>query len=438
MSVKQSRQKSLFEKKLSDLERTTIKKDEEQTIVEGDLPPEIDIPFDAKLLLIGEDQSYATHGIHKYPAKFIPEFPRWAMRKYSETGDTILDPFSGSGTTAVEAVMNDRTAYSIDIDPLALLLTEVKTTRVDPDQLRQAHQDLYERVNQDGKEPKSIPEFKNRDHWFDPEITKKLAFIKEQIEKESNEDIQKLFMVSFSSIIRSVSNADPGSHKPCVRKGMDRNLPDPVDKFLDKLSENVEGAIKFYEETSEDSKSKLVEKDARDINCDDESVDLAVTSPPYINALDYARTHKLEYYWLGFFSDSLVDLKKKFVGTEKVYADQYKEFHEFGLNELDKITKSIFEEDKKRAYIVYKFFRDMKKHLKEVKRVVKPGGKYVMFVGNNQIKDHLVENWKYLTTIAKNLGWSIENRWKSGVINHYIKFDREEKIETDHVLVLEK
>ncbi|MFB6306858.1 MAG: DNA methyltransferase [Flavobacteriales bacterium] len=438
MPVKEPEQKDLFNKDLSDIEGSEFEKENGRVVVRGDLPPELDIPWDSELLLIGEDQSYATHGVHKYPAKFIPEFPRWALKKYSEPGDLVIDPFSGSGTTAVEAVMNNRIGLSVDIDPLALLLTNIKTTAIDPKKLKKSHQKLVERIVEGDKEPESIPEFKNRDHWFEPEITEKLSFIKEQIEKEKDENIQKLFQVSMSSIVRSVSNADPGSHKPCVRKGMNRNLPDPIDKFIDKLSKNVEGAIQFYEDTSGSPDAQIIEKDARNVELPDDEVDLAITSPPYINALDYARTHKLEYYWLGFFKDSLVDLKKKFVGTEKVYADQYRDLHEFGIPELDEIIASIYEEDNKRAFIVYKFFEDMKKNLKEVKRILKPGGKYVMFVGNNQIKDHLVENWKFLMTIARELGWSVQNRWRSGVINHYIKFDREEKIDTDHVIVFEK
>src|SRR4030042_1773477 len=71
---------------------------------------------------IGRQVSYATHGIHRYPAKFIPQIPRFCMESYSKVGDTILDPFVGSGTTLLEAYISGRDSMGIDIHPLARLI----------------------------------------------------------------------------------------------------------------------------------------------------------------------------------------------------------------------------------------------------------------------------------------------------------------------------
>lgn len=405
--------------------------------IEGNISPELDIPEGADLLVIGDDQTWLTHGLHKYPAKFIPELPRWAIRKYSSPGDTILDPFAGSGTTNVEAMLKKRNSYAVDIDPLALFLIKVKSTPLFPDKLRKSRDSLLRKINEREK-PKELPSFKNRDHWFQSEVTERLSLIKECIEEEGSEDIRDFFLVTFSSIIRDVSNADPGSHKPCVRKNLDRNIPGPIEEFTKKLKSNVSSMLKFSTKADEKYLPSIVEKDALDIHLGSESVDLAVTSPPYINALDYARTHKLEYYWLGYFDDSLVDLKKKFVGTEKVYSGQYSSLHKTGMSDLDEIIERIYQSDKKRSYIVYKFYEDMEKNLEEIRRVLKPGSKYVMFIGSNQIKDITISNYRFIRKIAKGLGFDLVNYFKSGVINHYIPFDRVEKIDKDYVLVLEK
>ena len=77
---------------------------EEIIRVDGDIPVDLPVNDGDRFLFISYDQSILTHGLHKYPAKFFPELPRWLIQRYSEKQDRILDPFSGSGTTNVEAL----------------------------------------------------------------------------------------------------------------------------------------------------------------------------------------------------------------------------------------------------------------------------------------------------------------------------------------------
>lgn len=74
----------------------------EEIIQVKEIPEKID--FNATLEIISNDVSYFTHGFFKYPCKFIPHVPRWAILKYSKPYDLVLDPFAGSGTALVEAV----------------------------------------------------------------------------------------------------------------------------------------------------------------------------------------------------------------------------------------------------------------------------------------------------------------------------------------------
>jgi len=83
--------------------RRSIKKGMQQpllstVIIQGDLDPHFDIRPGERILIISNDQSYLTHGFHKYPTKFFPELPRWAIREYTKTEDWILDHVAGSGT----------------------------------------------------------------------------------------------------------------------------------------------------------------------------------------------------------------------------------------------------------------------------------------------------------------------------------------------------
>ena len=121
--------------------------------------------------------------------------------------------------------------------------------------------------------------------------------------------------------------------------------------------------------------------DARNIKYESNHFNLALTSPPYVNAVDYPRTHQLEIYWLDFARDSLTALKKQNVGTESVSATDYKVRHEIGVPEADRVITSIFEIDPRRAFIAFKYLEDMRKNLNEVYKVLREGGRYVVVVG---------------------------------------------------------
>ncbi|MCJ7561453.1 MAG: site-specific DNA-methyltransferase, partial [Thermoplasmata archaeon] len=91
---------------------------------------------------IGRQVSYATHGIHKYPAKFIPQIPRFCIESFSDAEDVVLDPFMGSGTTLLESYILGRESYGIDIHPLARMIAKVKTTPIDPTHLSRVAEKL--------------------------------------------------------------------------------------------------------------------------------------------------------------------------------------------------------------------------------------------------------------------------------------------------------
>jgi len=80
----------------------------------------------------------------------------------------------------------------------------------------------------------------------------------------------------------------------------------------------------------------------------------------------------------------------------------------------------------------------MKQNIEEVYRVLKPGARYVVVVGNNKICGQLFENWKYIIELALKTNFSLENYFGSEIIRHFIKVPREERINTDWVIVLRK
>lgn len=412
--------------------------------VDGEIPIDLPVKEGDRFLFISYDQSIFTHGLHKYPAKFFPELPRWLIKRYSKEGNIILDPFSGSGTTNVEALLTRRHSIGIDVDPFSRYLAKVKTTPLNCEELQSAQKYLIRLIlnyKPSKVSEKDIPIFPYRDNWFNKEIILELAYLKKIIETlDASEDIKDFFKICFSSIIRFVSNADDNCTRTVIRKKLNKKVypADALKKFVEVVLVNVPKMIEFSENCPIDIKVSFPDTmDARSINYES-YFDLAITSPPYANAVDYPRTHQLESYWLGLTSGSLTPLKKKHVGTESVSSKEYKKLHKIGIKEADMTLSKIFEKDPRRSFIAFKYLDDMRLNLLEVYKALKADGRYIIVVGNNKIRGELFENWKYIIELAKDVGFKIENYFASEIIKHFIKVPREERINTDWIIILQK
>ncbi len=244
-----------------------------------------------------------------------------------------------------------------------------------------------------------------------------------------------------SSVIRAVSNADDNCTRTVVRKKLNKEIYPSF--ALTKFAENlIINAYRISDFTNRYNSNSFLEipdgNDARFFTYPDNHFDLAITSPPYANAVDYPRTHQLEMYWLGLATGSLSKLKEIHIGTEVVRANEYKRLHKIGEVSTDKKIEAIYKLDQRRAYIAYKYLYDMTLNMKEVYRSLKPNGRYVIVVGNNRIKGELFESWKYLMNLSESIGYKVENYFGSEIIKHFIKVPREERINTDWIVVLKK
>ncbi len=413
--------------------------------VDGDIPVDLPVTTGDRFLFISYDQTVLTHGLHKYPAKFFPELPRWLIRRYSMELDTVLDPFSGSGTTNLEALLLKRNSVGIDVDPFSRFLSKVKVTPLEENELKYCQIQLLKQVveyHNTKVSEKDIPLFPYSDNWFNKETILELAYMRKIITSlDASEDTKDFFKICFSSIIRSVSNADDNCTRTVIRKKLNKRVypADALEKFVETVLVNVPNMIDFSKICPRYIRIELPpDNDARDIKYPVNYFDLAVTSPPYANAVDYPRTHQLEMYWLDLAKGSLTPLKKRHVGTESVSAKDYETLHLIGIQSADVILSKIFERDRRRAFIAYKYLEDMKSNLIQVRRVLKEGARYVVVVGNNKIRGEFFENWKYIIEMAEDIGFGIESYFGSEIIKHFIKVPREERINMDWVLVLRK
>jgi hypothetical protein len=145
-------------------------------------------------------------------------------------------------------------------------------------------------------------------------------------------------------------------------------------------------------------------------------------------------------YWLGLLGDGpLSKVKRRYIGTETVYKSEYQELKASGYETLDPVLQKIYRLDPRRSYIVYKFFEDMEAQMKEMMRVLRPGCRYCIAIGNNVIRGIHVKSHEILAEIAEtSIGFELEKTFFSKLIRHFIRIPRPERMLGEWILVLKK
>ena len=416
---------------------------QEQIIEVESLP--VDIITGATYSIKQANPNSYTHGMFKYPCKFIPEIPRWGIKTYlsSEQG-IVFDPFSGSGTTLLEANINGIDAYGTEIDDVAKLITKVKTTVLDFKQIEVLEQHYWKIMNVISQDEMTIfrPEIDNLEHWFSYEAINKLGKIKVYIDSIIDDDVRDLFKLCMVSIIKKVSNADDTSPKPYVSNKITK-IPPTVEKEFSSIFKRYKQMVLELLNVRKFGTTKIIDGDALTFIAPF-AIDLAITSPPYINAFDYGRTMRLENLWLSTLTEEMLREKKScYVGTEKI--NSRKEKNDLTILQRSSLLKLYYgrikEVDEKRALIVKKFFEDMEKNLRNIYGQMKQGGKYVIVIGNSTIRKVNVESWRVIEEIARGIGFKPIQNFSYIIQNPYIRIPRKGmggKINKDYVLVLEK
>lgn len=382
-----------------------------------------------------------THNFFKYPCKFIPEIPRWGLKKYGKKNSKIFDPFAGSGTTILESIIMGNDSYYTEIDKVANLIIKVKTKKFSKEELLKITSEYKNILNHYNEEVFIEPHIDNLYHWFSKENAEQLGKIISIINKIENEDIRDFFKICFVSIIKKCSFADDSSPKPYVSSKI-KKVPCNV---LDEFKKTYEKYRKSEIELSKlDAIGKAIKLTGDALYFDSNvKFELAITSPPYINAFDYGRTMRLENLWLDLLTEEeLRKQKSKYVGTEKVCKNDNDDLSILNYSDtLKKIYYDVEKIDIKRAIIIKKFFDDMKTNLSSVKEKLKKNGHYIIVIGDSKIRNINIPSSKILTDIAIKIGYSLETNFSYVIRNPYINIPRNGrggKISYDNIIVLKK
>src|SRR5215831_6221440 len=359
----------------------------------------------------GEDGSYASHDVHAFAAKFPPQLPRAFIRGLTAPGDFVLDPMMRSNTTIVEALLEGRRGIGLDIDPLALRVSQAKTVPMRTDGIRDIGLKVISQA-QDFLSGHSIErlmqKFDSRtkefiDYWFYPNTQHELATLVLSIRTVDVSLVRRFLELTFSSIIVTksggVSRARDLAHsRPHLDK--EKNPKNALEQFSLRLQKSIKSMAHL------DTKGALAAPlpgDARSMPLRDEVIDLIVTSPPYANAIDYMRAHKFPLVWLGESVVNLTELRAGYIGSEKVNGVQYAELPD----KTESIVRQLAERDRKKSSILRKYFTEMKAVLAEMYRVLRKDAPAIVVVGPSMMRGIDVQTHHCLAEIAQETGFSV-------------------------------
>lgn len=331
------------------------------------------------------DKSAYTHGLHPYPAKFIPHIPRQLIAAYSRPGETIWDPMCGSGTSLVEAALGGRNAIGSDINPIAILSSKAKTTPL-PSRSRDELRGLLLRIRvsatvwpggrPDRRPP--VPEFHNRDHWFSARATHELGLILQDIESLETDAARRLARCAFSAIIVAASNQEGETRWRARPQTLEPGAV--LARFAAKLRASL-AAVESYGRRAR-ADIEVARWDARDCGMPGEKVDLVVTSPPYANTHDYYLYNKLRMFWLGEDVKAVQDAE---IGSRNRHSDRGAGIRDY----LDSMARAM----------------------RRMKGALRHGGRLVLVVGDAVIRGTLHCMDELLPPIAAGLSLDFEDHF---------------------------
>lgn len=337
----------------------------------------------------GEDTKPYTHGLHNYPAMFIPQLARRLILNCSQIGDTICDIFCGSGTALVESRLLGRNAYGIELNPLAVFLAKVKTTPLKPDLIQRNYISLISKIKDCKPKESELPSFFNIDFWFKEDAIYELTKIKKCINDIKNKSVRDLFLVAFSEAVRRVSNMRNGEFKlfRIPKEKLKDYSPNVISIFRKQVENNFGGMKEFYNDVDNNTWVKIIEGDStKRYAVDDESIDCIITSPPYGDSrttVAYGQFSRLSLQWLDMVADEKLQIDKKLIGG--IVASKIE--NNLKSKYLIRTLNLVAEHDVKRSKEVLAFYIDLNKALIQAHRILKKYKYFCIVIGNRTVKN---------------------------------------------------
>jgi DNA modification methylase len=380
----------------------------------------------------GADTQKYTHGLHSYPARMVPQIPSQILSFYKRKGvidseDTVYDPFSGSGTTAVEARLHDLNAIANDINPFAVMLTKAKANPLDRKRLRMARDAILEDltadlrgVREEFKQHGEVDSLKMpdvREGWFPHPQLHELTLLRDkidEIEQSFERSIARFLRIILSYTTRQVSYQRNGEFKRYRLSESDRESHDPnvEDIFKSKLKKNVDMMLEYSDEVRHDLDTVTHYSDSRTAASliGDNVADIVITSPPYgdhSTTVAYGEFSRDPALLTGKVDSSeMREVDKNGLGGKNEILEPMSELENWSPA-LEATLETLREKDG-RSEDALNFFSDYYEVIKQTGRIAKSDQPVVWVVANRTMSRVNIPTHLITRELCENLGYDFE------------------------------
>lgn len=375
---------------------------------------------------------YFSHGIHEYKGKFNPQVVHsLILQNNLDKNDLIFDPFNGSGTTILEASLMGINSLGIDVNPLAILISNAKMDAMSiiPDNLLFYWKLVRTKVEAMCKsltltDDERIIYLKK---WVPIDTLNILESIR-YVVKSIPEELRRTVLILTSNVLRDYSFQDPGDLRIRRRRSIPEQMPilDKIEESLTKYVYKLKKFGEFYKDTpqvgiAELGDSKLYSSEIKP--------SIAMTSPPYASALPYIDTQRLSIVWLNLAQPrEIKKLDSNLIGSResskkelKILDDQLNDnasdlphdVHSYLMELKSSLTASDGFRRQATPALLYNYFSQMKLMFRNVYDYICPGSPYLLIVGKNKttLGGHkfIIDTPVILSKIAKQENWKVED-----------------------------
>lgn len=326
------------------------------------------------------------------------------------TNSLVLDPLAGSGTVVRVASERGHRALGFDLDPLAVLMAKVWTTPIDVEHLQRAASRVIERSRERSGEAIALPWIDDDpetrafvDYWFaEPQqselrrLSAELGNVAGPIGDALRLGLSRIIVTKDrgASLARDVSHSRP--HR--IQRANDFRVIDEFQRSIARLAQRL------GEQPPKGNVAVHVGDARRLRSVATSSVDAVITSPPYLNAIDYLRGHRLALVWLGYRVRDVRAVRAESIGAERAPGA---DADGILARELSAPLEPLDRLPRPERRMIDRYVLDLYAVLTELHRVLRPGGKLVLVVGNSCIRGVFVKNARAVVAAAERVGFDL-------------------------------
>lgn len=397
-----------------------------------------------------------THCYHDYPARMIPQVAGQLLEMYASGAKLLFDPYCGTGTSLVEALVRGIDSIGTDLNPLARLIARAK---VSTPSLHAIDNEIarYERWKATspphGRRPlPTIAGIPHLQYWFKARVIRDLDRIRSFLEEIDAEPVRLFFQIAFSETVRASSNSRMGEFKLYRYDSARLRLynPDVLALMFLRLARNREGLVEFLDLLHRQRRKprarirgfNTVEGIPRE-EISPESVDIVVTSPPYGDShttVAYGQYSRLSCAWLGLAEADKID--RRLMGGSVRGAKEA-----LLCAELASAVEQIEKADEKRGREVSAFYTHLFRSVSHVAEVIRPGGYACYVVGNRRVKGVVLPTDLAVRSFFREKGFRHVATFRRSIPNKRMPLRNsptnvsgagEETMRQEHIVVLRK